>query len=118
MSWVNLYGRCSKKVDPIISTRPCPALFKKTLIDLLALANVTKQSIDRFFPALQLYAPFMSDMEATVAVSPALFTRITWAQRNKPSKYDKTSPIHIYQLKDIYAEYSLDWTTDPVLNPV
>ena len=92
-------------------------MFKKILTDLLALTTVTKASVDRFFPGVRLFAPFVSAMDATVSVSPALFTRIAWAQRNKPEKYDKTSPAHVYQLKDIYAEFGYDWTTDPILNP-
>jgi hypothetical protein len=96
----------------------CPSLFKQILADVLALATVTKASIDRFFPPFKLIAPFMSAMEATIDVSPALFTRLVWVEQNKSIKYDSTSELHIYQLKDIYAQYNYDWTTDPVLNPI
>jgi len=123
MAWINTYGRCLCAPNVRKSPYPandigCPSMFKKILTDLLELTTVTKASVDRYFPGLRLFAPFVTAMDATISVTPALFTRIAWAQRNKPNKYDKTSAIHIYQLKDIYAEYGYDWTTDPVLNPV
>ena len=122
MSWVKTYGRCiclptTKGRNNPINNMGCPPMFKKVLTDLLDLVTISKSTVDRFFPASRLFAPFMSAMEATVNVSPALFTRIAWANQNKPAKFDSTSAIHIYQLKDIYAQYGYDWTTDPVLNP-
>jgi hypothetical protein len=93
----------------------CPSLFKQTLTDLLALATITKTSIDRFFPAAKLYAPFKSSVDAIIEVSPALYTRIIWSEQNESIKYDPTSSIHIYELKDIYIQSGFDWTTDPVL---
>ena len=123
MSWVKTYGRCLctqniRQLPYPANDIGCPSMFKKILTDLLALTTVTKESVGRYFPGVSLFAPFSSAMDATISVSPALFTRIAWAQRNKPNKYDKTSAAHIYQLKDIYAEFGYDWTTDPILNPV
>jgi hypothetical protein len=92
-------------------------MFKKILTDLLALTTVTKASVDKYFPGTRLFAPFVSAMQATMTLSPALYTRMIWVLENKPNKFDKTSPADIYQLKDIYAQNGMDWTTDPVLNP-
>jgi hypothetical protein len=120
MSWVKLYGGCSRTMQQYTPRQPptnsaCPSLFKKTLTDLLALATIAKTSIDKYFPAARLYAPFKSSIDAIVEVSPALYTRIIWAEQNESIKYDTSSAIHIYQLKDIYIQCGLDWTKDPVL---
>lgn len=122
MSWIMQYGKCCAikrtTMNPTKTYNGCPSLFKQILADVLALATVTKTSIDRFFPVTRIYAPFMSAMEATIDVSPSLFTRLAWIEQNKSIKYDSTSELHIYQLKDIYAQYGFDWTTDPVLNSI
>ena len=90
----------------------------KLFADYAKLVDVTAKIINKFFPAITLNSNVIADMGAKMQLSPSLFTRLVWAQRNKGTKYDATSRLHLTQLKDIYLEYDMDWTKDPVLSTV
>ena len=90
----------------------------KLFADYAKLVDITAKIINKFFPAITLNSNVVADMGAKMQLSPSLFTRLAWAQRNKGTKYDTTSRLHLTQLKDIYLEYDMDWTKDPVLSTV
>ena len=121
MNWVKRCGRCSRTMTTYPPNQPinsaCPSLFKQTLTDLLALATITKTTIDTFVPATEVLAPITTELRATITMPPALFVRFAWIDAHPGEKFDSTSSVSIYELKDFYVEYGLDWTTDPVLNP-
>jgi hypothetical protein len=73
----------------------CPSLFKQTLTDLLALATITKTSIDRFFPPMEMFAPMITELKATITLSPALFVRFAWIKAHPDEKFDPTSSVRI-----------------------
>lgn len=90
----------------------------KLFADYAKLVDITAKIINKFFPTITLNSNVVADMGAKMQLSPSLFTRLAWAQRNKGTKYDTTSRLHLTQLKDIYLEYDMDWTKDPVLSTV
>ena len=121
MSWVKVYGGCSRTIQQYTPRKPptnsaCPSLFKQTLTDLLALTAITKISVDRFFPLIVVNAPMMTTLDAAIDLSPPLFVRYMWILEN-PKKTFVMNELNINVLKDIYLQYGFDWTTDPVLNP-
>jgi hypothetical protein len=118
MSWVKLYGRCSRIMyrgpcGPAPSA--CPSLFKQTLTDLLALTNITKISIDKFFPPAMSFAPFVAVMTYTATISPIVFIYMKYIEYYPDTRISLSDTISLNNLKDLYLQYNMDWQNDPTL---
>lgn len=92
--------------------------FQTLLQNYVSLITVTSSLIKQFFPGAIVSTSVIADMGVKLNLSPSLFTRLSWATRNKDIKFDSKSMIHLTQLKDIYVEYDMDWTNDPVLKKI
>lgn len=92
-----------------------PSDFTNLLQGYIGLVEITAKLIKQFFPAAIVSSTVIADMGAKLTLSPSLFTRLLWAQRNKGTKFATASISHLTQLKDIYIEHDMNWTNDPVL---
>jgi len=92
-----------------------PSDFTNLLQDYIGLVDITSKLIKQFFPAAIISSTIIADMAANLTLSPSLFTRLLWAQRNKGTKFLAASSVHLAQLKDIYIEHDMNWMNDPVL---
>lgn len=119
MSWVQLYGRCSRTMmsrGPCYSLpSACPSLFKQTLTDLLALTNITKISIDKFFPPARSVAPFIATMTYSATISPIVFIYMKYIEYYPDTKISLSDLISLNNLKDLYLQYNMNWQNDPTL---
>lgn len=111
----SIYGpRCKAvKVDCPASQPNIPLL--EQFLDLL---KVTTSVIKQFFPGITLFAPFESELSATVGVSPSLYARLYWSQTWPGIPFDKTNKTMLLQLRTIFVECGFDWRKDPILNKV
>jgi hypothetical protein len=114
MNWVKLYGGCPR----VMTSRqnPCPPLFKQTLVDLLALATITKTSIDKYFPPTIAYAPYVTKMGYSTAVAPNVYTLLVYTDMYPGKKLAVTNVIDLNNLKDIYLMLNIPWNNDPILS--
>ena len=120
MSWVKLYGGCSRTIQQYTPRQPpttsaCPSLFKKTLTDLLALTAITKKSIDAFFPPNIAYAPFVAVMTYSASVSPMVYIYLKYIEYYPDTKISLDDLISLNNLKDLYLQHNLEWVNDPTL---
>ena len=92
-----------------------PSEFTNLLQDYIGLVDITSKLIKQFFPGAIISSSIVAAMGANLNLSPSLFTRLMWAQRNKGTKFAAASKIHLTQLKDIYIEHDMNWMNDPVL---
>lgn len=104
-------------VESVVTVGNSGKSLHKLLANYYDLIEITATIIRKFFPATLVGSGIIADMNAKVELSPSLFVRVVWAQRNDKKKFD-SSMLHLGQLKDIYLEYELDWTLDPVLKKV
>jgi hypothetical protein len=93
----------------------CPSLFKQTLTDLLALTNITKTSIDKYFPSTSALAPYISTMTYTASISPTVFIYLKYMELYPGMKISQDDIISLMNLKDLYLAYFLEWQNDPTL---
>lgn len=91
------------------------ALLNTLMKNYVGLLDTTSNIIKQFFPVITVNVSTAADIDASLKLSPALFTRLSWAQRNKGTKFNATLFAHLSQLRDIYIEYRMDWKKDPVL---
>lgn len=85
----------------------------ETISNLYDIVSILETIVDEFFPDENIAAPYIANMSACAYVTPPVLARIIW-QRRHPGECFKKCPIQILQLKDIYLEYVLDPTGDPL----
>lgn len=120
MSWVKLYGGCTRTIQQYtprqpLTTSACPSLFKQTLTDLLALTNITKTSIAKYFPPSRAYAPSIASMSYSISVSPMVFIYMRYMELYPNTKISFSDIISLNNLKDLYLQYNLSPQDDPTL---
>lgn len=86
-----------------------------TLKELYNAVVELRDVIDQLYPAIESYAPVVAAMTARTVVPPAFYVRIIWARQHPGQKFLNTAR-DITELKLIYADNGLDWTTDPFLS--
>jgi len=104
-------------VESVVTVGTSGKSLHQLLANYMDLIDITATIIRKFFPATLVGSGIIADMNAKVELSPSLFVRLVWAQRNDKKKFE-SSMLQLGQLKDIYLEYELDWTLDPVLKKV
>ena len=108
--------------ETIITNPLVPGVNQNSLQTLLAnytdLIDITAKLIKQFFPSVTIGSGIVADMSAKAYMSPSLFVRYEWMERNKGAKFDSTSKLHLTQLKSIYYDFDMNWTKDPVLKTV
>jgi hypothetical protein len=86
-----------------------------TLKELYNAVQEIRDVVDTLFPIMKSYAPVEANMTARTVVPPAFYVRIIWAKQHPGRKFGNTT-VENTELKLIYADIGLDWTTDPFLN--
>jgi hypothetical protein len=92
----------------------CPDGFNAVLSNLVLMLKATEEVVTKFFPAATAFAPIIACMEASVTTSPFIFVRLVWADQHRGVAFDKTRYKHVVDLIDIYYQFKLDPTTDPL----
>jgi hypothetical protein len=119
---MSIYGRAQGKPIPIYGiskvseSQPCgcPGGMNALLSNMVMMFKATQRVINAFFPTANAFAPIVADMNAEVSTEPFIFVRLVWAYKNPGKAFNKTSYRDLIDLLDIYYQYLMDPTTDPL----
>ena len=84
------------------------------LIALSALFSAIENAVEIFFPSTSIIAPMIAPMGAKAKVSNKVFVRLTWRQQYPGVVFHPDSLLQRLQIKDIYLQYDMDYTGDPL----
>jgi hypothetical protein len=82
------------------------------MMAFLQLVESTRGVIDKLFPAAQVKSVFITPLAARGGIPPIYFIRLAWRQKFKGVEW-VGSCIQAGQLKDLYLEFGLDFSSDP-----
>jgi len=77
----------------------------------LGLLGELRNTVDFLFPAITAKAPFVAEMTARGYIPATYFVRYAWRQKYPGVVWTGTC-IQAGQLKDLYLEFGLDFSTD------
>jgi hypothetical protein len=71
-----------------------------------------KNAIEKFFPRMNINAPFTAPMSVRGKLPAYIVVRLLWGKRYPGVKFNTQSQIHLMQIKDLYLEVRADWSKD------
>lgn len=71
-------------------------------------------TVDAYFPANYVLNQVIGQMRGLALLSPKLFVRLTWRQRNPNVYFDDRNVLHRLQIKGIYLEFGGNYCDDPL----
>jgi hypothetical protein len=110
----NIYGggRTYYTQHPLSDDKCC----FDALIALSALFSAIENAVELFFPSTSIMAPMIAPMVAKATVSNKVFVRITWRQQYPGVVFHPDSLLQRLQIKDIYLQFGMDYSNDPLFN--
>ena len=99
--------------DPCVCEPGFDPLLSLTLLEQFI--EILLISLQKFYVATAVQAPFSADMAFRGRMSFKVFVRILWGRQNPGRPFNVFSQIHINQLKDIYLSHGVDWRSDKFL---
>lgn len=97
---------CSCRVDPSIES---------SLSTFLRLLEIMRNNIEQYFPATNVASQIRGSFTVGLMVPPIILVRLIWRDRNPGGTQDRTNPLYLNALRDIYLEMMIDPKTDPLL---
>jgi len=103
-----IYGIGTKTAcDPTVTCATGPLMMA-----FLQLVESTRGVVDKLFPAAHVTSKFITPLAARGSIPPLYFIRLAWRQKFKGVEWVGTC-IQAGQLKDLYLEFGLDFSSDP-----
>lgn len=90
---------------------PLPSVALTSFLKILSrLRTVINQFYNPFFGVAQV----IGSMTMSAKVSTPVFIRFKWIESNPNTKFNKTNPTHLDDIKFLYNIYNKDWKEDPL----
>jgi hypothetical protein len=88
--------------------------FVTTLIEFVKILDSLKSSIIKYFPSMNIGAPFQVTIATRGTMNIRMGARLEWIKRYKDTygKFDPTNPLYINQLKDVFLSFGVNWQID------
>jgi len=92
---------------------PDPPL-ANALLGLQSILVKLRTVIDKFFNPFFGVSQVVGTMTMKATVPTVVFMRLKWIETHPNTKFDKTNPTHLDDIKFLYNLDNKDWRTDPL----